>query len=41
MRRLWIIVALLAFGYTLMQAIPASAGYGALAWDRDTPASTV
>ena len=29
------IVALLAFGYTLLP-IPASAGYGALAWDRDT-----
>ena len=36
MRRLWIVVALLAFGYTLMPAIPASAGYGAIAWDRDT-----
>jgi hypothetical protein len=36
MRRLWIVVALLAFGYTLLPAIPASAGYGAIAWDRDT-----
>jgi hypothetical protein len=36
MRRLWIVVALLAFGYTLLPAIPAAAGYGAIAWDRDT-----
>lgn len=36
MRRLWIVVALLAFGYTLLPAMPASAGYGAIAWDRDT-----
>ena len=36
MRRLWIVVALLAFGYTLLPAIPASAGYGAIAWDRGT-----
>ena len=36
MRRLWIVVALLAFGYTLLPAIPASAGYGAIAWDKGT-----
>ena len=36
MRRLWIVVALLALGYTLLPAIPAAAGYGAIAWDRDT-----
>jgi hypothetical protein len=32
-RTLWIAVALLAFGYTLSPAIPAFAGYGAIAWD--------
>src|SRR5260370_16312760 len=36
MRRLWIVVALLAFGYTLLPTTPASAGYGALAWDKGT-----
>src|ERR1700730_5231393 len=36
MRHLWIVVALLAFGYTLLPAIPASAGYGAIAWDKGT-----
>ena len=36
MRRLWIAVALLAFGYTLLPTIPASAGYGAIAWDKGT-----
>ena len=36
MRRLWIVVALLAFGYTLLPAMPASAGYGAIAWDKST-----
>ncbi len=36
MGRLWIVVALLAFGYTLLPTMPASAGYGAIAWDRDT-----
>jgi Domain of unknown function (DUF4189) len=36
MRRLWIVVALLAFGYTLLPTIPASAGYGAIAWDKGT-----
>jgi hypothetical protein len=36
MRRLWIAVALLAFGYTLLPTMPASAGYGAIAWDRGT-----
>jgi len=36
MRRLWIVVALLALGYTLLPTIPASAGYGAIAWDKGT-----
>lgn len=36
MRRLWIAIALLAFGYTLLPTIPASAGYGAIAWDKNT-----
>ena len=36
MRRLWIVVALLAFGYTLLPTMPASAGYGAIAWDKGT-----
>ena len=36
MRRLWIVVALLALGYTLLPTMPASASYGALAWDKDT-----
>jgi hypothetical protein len=37
MRRiLWTAVALLAFGYILLPAIPAFAGYGAIAWDRST-----
>jgi hypothetical protein len=36
MRRLWIVVALLAFGYTLFPAIHAAAGYGAIAWDKGT-----
>jgi hypothetical protein len=34
--KIWVVVALLAFGYTLLPAIPAVAGYGALAWDRDS-----
>ena len=34
MRRLWILVALLAFGYTLLPTMPASAGYGAIALGR-------
>jgi Domain of unknown function (DUF4189) len=33
---LWTVVALLALGYTLLPAIPAVAGYGAIAWDRGT-----
>src|SRR5438270_13168519 len=41
MRRLWIAVALLAFGYTLLPTIPASAGYGAIAWDKGTGKSGV
>jgi hypothetical protein len=36
MRRLWIVVALLAFAYTLLPTIPAAAGYGAIAWDKST-----
>ena len=36
MRRLWIVVALLAFGYTLFPTMPAAAGYGAIAWDKST-----
>jgi Domain of unknown function (DUF4189) len=35
-RNILIVVALLAFGYTLLPAIPAVAGYGAIAWDRGT-----
>jgi hypothetical protein len=35
-RKLWIAVALLAFGYTLLPTISAVAGYGAIAWDRGT-----
>jgi hypothetical protein len=37
MRRiLWTAIALLAFAYTLLPAIPAFAGYGAIAWDQST-----
>ncbi len=36
MRRLWIVSALLAFAYTLLPALPAAAGYGAIAWDKST-----
>jgi len=36
MHRLWIAIALLAFGYTLLPAIPAVAGFGAIAWDKST-----
>jgi hypothetical protein len=32
----WTAIALLAFAYTLLPAIPASAGYGAIAWDQET-----
>ena len=35
-RALWTAIALLAFAYTLLPAIPALAGYGAIAWDRGT-----
>ena len=35
-RTVWIAVALLAFAYTLLPPTPASAGYGAIAWDQDT-----
>ena len=33
---LWTAVALLVFAYTLLPAMPALAGYGAIAWDRGT-----
>ncbi len=32
-RRVWIAIALLAFGYALLPPVPAEAGYGAIAWD--------
>ena len=36
-RRIWIVVALLAFAYGLMPAISAfAASYGAIAWDQST-----
>ena len=35
-RAAWIVVALLAFAYTLWPTAPAVAGYGAIAWDRGT-----
>jgi hypothetical protein len=35
-RLLWIVIALLAFGYTLWPSVPAFAAYGAIAWDRGT-----
>ena len=35
-RTVWIVVALLAFSYTLLPAMPARAGYGAIAWDPGT-----
>ena len=35
-RTVWTAVALLAFAYALLPAIPASAGYGAIAWDQST-----
>ncbi len=35
MRRIvWIVIALLAFGYSLWPGMPAFAAYGAIAWDR-------
>jgi len=35
MRRiLWIVIALLAFGYSLWPGMPAFAAYGAIAWDK-------
>ena len=33
MRRLWIVIALLAFASALFPDVAASAGYGAIAWD--------
>jgi Domain of unknown function (DUF4189) len=35
-RIVWITIALVVFAYTLWPALPASAGYGAIAWDRGT-----
>jgi hypothetical protein len=35
-RTLWTAIALLAFAYTFLPAIPALAGYGAIAWDQST-----
>lgn len=35
-RTVMIVVALLAFGYTLWPGVPAFAAYGAIAWDRGT-----
>ncbi|MBV8740106.1 MAG: DUF4189 domain-containing protein [Alphaproteobacteria bacterium] len=35
-RRVWTAIALLAFGYTLLPALPVEAGYGAIAWDRES-----
>jgi hypothetical protein len=35
-RTIWTVIALLAFGYTLLPALPALAGFGAIAWDRST-----
>ena len=35
-RRFWAAVALLAFGYGLSPGTSALAGYGAIAWDRET-----
>jgi Domain of unknown function (DUF4189) len=34
--RVWTAITLLAFAYTLLPAVPASAGYGAIAWDKGT-----
>ena len=34
--RVWIAIALLAFTYSLWPSLPASAGYGVIAWDKDT-----
>ena len=35
MRRIvWIVIALLAFGYSLWPGMPAFAAYGAIAWDK-------
>ena len=35
-RRVWTAIALLAFGYALLPALPAEAGYGAIAYDRQS-----
>ncbi len=34
--RLWTAIALLAFGYALLPGTPALAGYGAIAWDKES-----
>ncbi len=35
-RTVWIVIALLTFGYTLWPSVSAFAAYGAIAWDRGT-----
>ena len=35
-RRVWTVIALLAFGYALFPTAPARAGWGAVAWDRES-----
>ena len=35
-RRVWTVIALLAFGYALLPGSPAFAGYGAIAWDKES-----
>jgi Domain of unknown function (DUF4189) len=35
-RKVWIVVGLLAFAYTLLPGTPAFAGYGAIAWDKSS-----
>jgi|GEM_PF-941044 hypothetical protein len=34
--RLWAVLALFAFGFALLPALPAAAGFGAIAWDRES-----
>jgi serine/threonine-protein kinase len=35
-RRIWAVVAFAIFGYALLAAAPAFAGYGAIAWDKES-----
>jgi hypothetical protein len=35
-RIVWIVIALLVFGYTLWPSVPAFAAYGAMAWDEES-----